>query len=171
MRIGLISDTHGLLRPAALDFLAGSDRILHAGDIGDAAILEALARLAPVSAVRGNNDTGAWARGLPETLCLQAGGVGICLHHDRATLAALPAGTRVLVTGHSHRPRVRDESGVLQVNPGSAGRRRFRLPLTVAELRIGPDGLAVRVLDLGVEPPAWHEEEGGCFPLRVADAD
>lgn len=167
MRIGLISDTHGLLRPEALAFVDGCAHILHAGDIGDPAILAALAQRAPVSAVRGNNDSGAWARDLPETLCLALGGVGFCLHHDRATLAAVPAGVRVLVTGHSHRPRTSDEGGVLHVNPGSAGRRRFSLPLTVAELVLAADALVVRVLDLGVAPPAWREGEGGRFPLRA----
>lgn len=165
MRIGLISDTHGLLRPEALAFLEGCAHLLHAGDIGDPAILDALSRVAPVSAVRGNNDHGAWARELPETLAIRLGGTGICLHHDRATLARVPEGVRVLVTGHSHRPRVADEAGVLQVNPGSAGRRRFRLPLTVAELQLLPDGIEVRLLDLGSDPPAWREE-GGRFPLR-----
>lgn len=165
MRIGLISDTHGLLRPEALAFLEGCAHLLHAGDIGDPAILEALSRVAPVSAVRGNNDHGAWARELPETLAIRLGGTGFCLHHDRATLARVPEGVRVLVIGHSHRPQVTDEAGVLQVNPGSAGRRRFRLPLTLAELQLLPDGIEVRLLDLGTEPPAWREE-GGRFPLR-----
>lgn len=165
MRIGLIADTHGLLRPEALAFLDGCAHILHAGDIGDPAILEALSRVAPLSAVRGNNDHGAWARELPETQVIRLGGIGFCLHHDRATLARVPDGVRVLVTGHSHRPRVADEAGVLQVNPGSAGRRRFRLPLSVAELLLQAEGIEVRVLDLDVDPPAWREE-GGRFPLQ-----
>lgn len=162
MRIGLIADTHGLLRPEALDFLAGCDLLLHAGDIGDPAILERLRALAPVTAVRGNNDRGPWATPLPETAWLQAGGIGLCLHHDRATLASAGA-ARVLVTGHSHRPLVHDEAGLLHINPGSAGRRRFHLPVTVAELCIGPDGLRVRVRDIAAVPPAWRGE-GGTFP-------
>lgn len=138
LRIGLISDTHGLLRPEARDFLAGSDHIVHAGDICDPAILEALRALAPLSAVRGNNDHGAWARALPETLTLQLGAVTLHVLHDLADLRIDPAsaGVQVVVSGHSHQPRVLPRDGVLYVNPGSAGPRRFRLPIAAAELRL-----------------------------------
>lgn len=154
MRIGLISDTHGLLRPEAVDALRGSDRILHAGDIGDPAILDALAELAPVTAVRGNNDTAAWADVLPETCRLDFDGVVVYMLHDLHALAARPAppGTGVIVAGHSHKPRVETRSGVLVVNPGSAGRRRFSLPVTVGELRIEAGAGEARVIPLPLGP-------------------
>lgn len=136
MRIGLISDTHGLLRQEALAALAGVDRIIHAGDIGNAQILEALAAIAPVDAVRGNNDTGPWAKAVPHSLTLEIEGVAIHLLHDLNELKnALPP-VRVVIAGHSHKPMVREEGGVLLVNPGSAGPRRFRLPVTVGFLSI-----------------------------------
>jgi hypothetical protein len=137
-RIGLISDTHGLLRPAAKAFLRGSDRIVHAGDIGNAAILEELAALAPVTAVRGNNDKGPWSESLADTAVLQVGQVFIYALHDLASLAIDPvaAGVQVVVSGHSHRPALLRRGGVLYINPGSAGPRRFRLPVGVAELVI-----------------------------------
>jgi putative phosphoesterase len=136
MRVGLISDTHGLLRPEALAWLAGSDHIIHGGDIGNAAILEQLAALAPLSVVRGNNDTAAWAREIPETLLLRFGDVAVYAIHDVKELPLDPAreGVRVVVSGHSHRPGVNERAGVLYVNPGSAGRRRFSLPIAVGEL-------------------------------------
>jgi putative phosphoesterase len=138
MRIGLISDTHGLLRPEALAYLRGTDHILHAGDIGDAAILKALAAIAPLTAVRGNNDTEAWARNVRETEVVEIGGVSIYLLHDLAQLDvdASAAGHRVVVTGHSHKPLIDERGGVLYVNPGSAGPRRFTLPISVGELLI-----------------------------------
>jgi putative phosphoesterase len=144
MRIGLISDTHGLLRPQALDALAGVDRIIHAGDIGKAEILEALARIAPVDAVRGNNDRGDWARAIPETLDLDYDGVRIHLLHDVKELRgkAPLSLARVVIAGHSHKPAVLEKDGVLYVNPGSAGPRRFKLPVSVAMLDI-EDGRAV----------------------------
>lgn len=152
LRIGLISDTHGLLRPEAQGFLRGCDHIVHGGDIGDAGILAALARIAPVTAVRGNNDAGAWASALPETETLRFGGVSIFVLHDYNALRRhpVPEATQVIVCGHSHRPRVGQEaSGPLVVNPGSAGPRRFRLPVTVAELLISPQGgFSARVVDL-----------------------
>jgi putative phosphoesterase len=134
--VGLISDTHGLLRPEALDALAGSDHIIHAGDIGDPAILAALAAIAPLTAVRGNNDTGPWARKLPETRTVNIDGVRIHVIHDLAQLRAPPRGVRVVVSGHSHVPRILGKDGVLYVNPGSAGPRRFRLPVTAGKLLI-----------------------------------
>lgn len=142
-RIGLISDTHGLLRPEALAALRGCERIVHAGDIGDPAILEALAGIAPLTAVRGNNDTAAWARDLPETARVQCDGVTVFVLHDRNQLERRrPAidphgdGIHVVVAGHSHRPVVETRDGVLYVNPGSAGPRRFSLPVTLAHLDI-----------------------------------
>ena len=132
--IGLISDTHGLLRPEALAALKGSEHIIHAGDIGDAAILEGLTRLAPVTAIRGNNDTGSWAAALRDTETLTIGGITLFVIHDAADLKRMPppAGCRVIVCGHSHKPLCREENGVLVVNPGSAGPRRFKLPIASA---------------------------------------
>ena len=136
--LGLISDTHGLLRPEAVDALRGSDHILHAGDIGAPEILEALTRIAPVTAVRGNVDTASWARALPETEGVGAGGVSIYILHDLDRLDLKPeaAGFRVVVYGHSHQPKIEEKNGVLYFNPGSAGPRRFRLPVSVGRLTI-----------------------------------
>lgn len=145
MRIGLISDTHGLLRPQAIEALQGSDAILHAGDVGDPAILDALGRIASLHAVRGNNDTAPWALALPETRLLRLGDLTVYLLHDLIDLAKHPPGepVDVIVSGHSHRPRVdRGQDGVMRVNPGSAGRRRFTLPVSVGRLDI--DGRKVR---------------------------
>ena len=152
VRIGLISDTHGLLRPQALDFLRGSDHILHAGDIVGAAILDGLAGLAPLTAVRGNNDHGDWAQALPETVTLTLGGVVIHMLHDLNELAIDPAaeGVRVVVTGHSHKPACAERGGVLYVNPGAAGRRRFTLPVSVGELLIEDGKVDVRLVTLDV---------------------
>jgi putative phosphoesterase len=137
-RIGLISDTHGLLRPEAIAFLAGCDRIVHAGDICDPSVLEALAAVAPVVAVRGNNDHGEWADAIPERLTMRIEDVELLAVHDVADLARgpLPRGLAIVVHGHSHRPTRIDRDGVLYVNPGSAGPRRFRLPISIGELRI-----------------------------------
>lgn len=144
-RIGLISDTHGLLRPEVVQFLEGCERILHAGDIGDAALLERLSRLAPVTAVRGNNDYGAWAEALHETELVRIGEVGIYVIHDLALLNIEPSaqGIDVIVSGHSHKPHADWRDHVLYVNPGSVGPRRFRLPVAAAELLI--DGAEVSV--------------------------
>ncbi|WP_137174338.1 metallophosphoesterase family protein [Massilia sp. HP4] len=152
MRIGLISDTHGLLRPQALDFLRGSDHILHAGDIVGADILAQLAELAPLTAVRGNNDHGAWARDLPETVTLTVGGVVIHMLHDLKELAidVAASGVRVVVTGHSHKPACAERGGVLYVNPGAAGRRRFKLPVSVGELLVEDSRVDVRLVTLDV---------------------
>lgn len=142
-RVGLISDTHGLLRPEAIAFLRGSDVIVHAGDIGDARVLDALRALAPVTAVRGNNDTGTWARAIPASAVLQVDGVSIHVRHDVSELDLDPraAGFQVVVSGHSHRPSVKERDGVLYVNPGSSGPRRFKLPVAVAELRVCGHGV------------------------------
>ena len=134
--VGLISDTHGLMRPEALDALAGSRHIVHAGDIGHPGVLEQLARIAPVTAVRGNNDSGPWASALRETEILQIGQIRILAIHDAAALERDPIDIDVVVAGHSHRPREERRGGVLFVNPGSAGPRRFKLPVAVARLRI-----------------------------------
>lgn len=143
IRIGLISDTHGLLRPEARVALAGVDRIIHAGDICDADVLEQLDRIAPLIAVRGNNDRGAWANALRDRETLDIGNVRILVLHDLHDLAIDPrtAGIDVVITGHSHRPSIRREGGVLYVNPGSAGPRRFRLPISIGFLHIA-DGVA-----------------------------
>jgi len=150
MRVGLIADTHGLLRPAALAALRGCELIVHAGDIGSRDVLDALAEIAPVRAVRGNIDRGAWAAGLPGDDVVRFGGVFLYVLHDLADLDLDPAasGFHVVVTGHSHRPRHETRDGVHYVNPGSAGPRRFTLPITLAELFIGAEGIEVRFVDL-----------------------
>jgi putative phosphoesterase len=149
-RIGLISDTHGLLRPEALQFLRGSDFIIHAGDIGDAAVLEELSALAPVTAVRGNNDRGTWAEAVAETEVLQVGDVSIYVLHNLAELDLDPvaAGFHVVVSGHSHQPSVKERAGVLYVNPGSSGPRRFKLPVALAELRVSGASVNANLVEL-----------------------
>ena len=136
--IGVISDTHGLLRPQALNALRGSDLIVHAGDVGDESILITLRQIAPVTAVRGNVDREAWARALPATEVIEVGGVTLCVVHILAELDMKPeaAGFRVVVYGHSHLPEHKEQNGVLYFNPGSAGPRRFQLPITLGRLRI-----------------------------------
>jgi hypothetical protein len=149
-RIGLISDTHGLLRAEALQALAGCERIVHAGDIVDPAILQALAAIAPVTAVRGNNDRGPWAEALPEIEVLVLGGVRLFVIHDRAQLSRHPdaATCDVVIAGHSHQPLVERRDGVLFVNPGSAGPRRFRLPVTVGRLEIAGGEAQARIVEI-----------------------
>jgi len=134
--LGVISDTHGLLRPAAVRALAGVDRIIHAGDVGEPEILEELAAIAPVTAVRGNVDRGPWADRLPRTAVVEAGGVRIYVRHGDAALDLDPqaAGFAAVVTGHTHRAALRERDGVLYFNPGSAGPRRFSLPITMGRL-------------------------------------
>jgi putative phosphoesterase len=151
-RVGLISDTHGLLRPEAVAFLRGSDFIVHGGDIGSEGVLEELATLAPVTAVRGNNDKGPWAETVRETEVLRVGEVCIYIVHDVAELDLDPvaAGFQVVVSGHSHRPSVRERDGVLYVNPGSSGPRRFKLPIAVGELRVVEKSVSARVVELEV---------------------
>jgi putative phosphoesterase len=150
MRVGLISDTHGLLRPEALAFLAGSDHIVHGGDICDAGVLEALAAIAPVTAVRGNNDRGDWASRLPESALFPLGEIFVYAIHDLAGLDIDPAaaGVRVVVSGHSHKPSVEQRDGVLFVNPGSAGPRRFKLPISLGELSIDGRVVSARIVEL-----------------------
>lgn len=148
--VGLISDTHGLLRPGAAAALRGSRHIVHAGDIGDPAVLEELARIAPVTAVRGNNDKGPWAKELRETETLQVGKTRIYVIHDLLQLDLDPAaaGFHVVVAGHSHRPSEALRDGVLYVNPGSAGPRRFKLPVAVARLELSSTGVVFRLQEL-----------------------
>ena len=136
--LGVISDTHGLLRPEAVEALHGSDLILHAGDVGAPEILEALVEIAPVTAIRGNVDTELWARALPKTEVVEAGGVFIYMLHDLSQLDLKlgTAGFRVVVYGHSHRPTIEEKNGVLYFNPGSAGPRRFNLPVSLGKLLI-----------------------------------
>jgi uncharacterized protein len=142
LRIGLISDTHGLLRPEAERFLRGCDHIIHAGDIGKAEVLAALGAIAPVTAIRGNNDTGVWAAPLPEVQTLSLGGVSLFVLHDLKDLKShSPGDAQVVICGHSHKPEIRREpEGRLIINPGSAGPRRFKLPVTAAELVISAQG-------------------------------
>ncbi len=136
--IGVISDTHGLLRPEAVEALRGSRHIIHAGDVGSPDILEKLFQIAPVTAVRGNIDKEAWARILPETEVIELGGISIYALHDLARLDLKPqaAGFSAVISGHTHRPQQETRDGVLFFNPGSAGPRRFKLPISVGRLVI-----------------------------------
>ena len=149
IRIGLISDTHGLLRPEAVDVLRGSDFIVHAGDIGED-VLEPLSTIAPVTAVRGNNDRAPWAQRIAEAEWLRFGEVTLHVLHDLADLAIDPkaSGVDVVVTGHSHRPKIERRGGVLYVNPGSAGPVRFNLPVSVALLQVGGKEVTARIVEL-----------------------
>jgi putative phosphoesterase len=150
--LGLISDTHGLLRHEALELLRGAERILHAGDLGKPQILERLATLAPVTAVRGNIDGGAWARDLPASAVVRWGRQVIYMIHDLAALDLDPAaaGFAAVIHGHSHEPSIEERGGVLYVNPGSAGPKRFHLPVTVARLRVVGEGLSAEIVQLEV---------------------
>jgi putative phosphoesterase len=150
--LGVISDTHGLLRPEAVEALHGSDRILHAGDVGAPEILEALAQIAPVTAIGGNVDTGAWARALPQTEVVETGGVSIYILHDLGQLDLKPeaAGFRVVIFGHSHQPKMEEKNGVLYFNPGSAGPRRFSLPVSVGRLTIGAGKVRAQLVELEI---------------------
>ena len=136
--VGVISDTHGLLRPEALAALRGSDYIVHAGDVGDPEIVDTLARIAPVTAVRGNVDRGAWAEKIPETNVLEIEGLDIYVLHDLNQLDLKPeaAGFAAVISGHSHMPKQETKNGVLYFNPGSAGPRRFKLPVSVGRLLV-----------------------------------
>jgi len=151
-RIGLISDTHGLLRWQALEALRGSELILHAGDVGKPEILPALREIAPVIAVRGNVDTSDWAKTLPETAVAEAGKVLLYVLHDVHALDLNPAaaGFRVVVSGHSHQPGKFERDGVLYINPGSAGPHRFRLPITVARLNLARTPFEAEFVELKI---------------------
>jgi putative phosphoesterase len=150
MNVGVISDTHGLVRPAAMAELRGCDLIVHCGDIGHPAVLDALRELAPVRAVRGNNDTGGWAAGLPGDDVVEIGGQALYVLHDLGELVLEPAaaGFAAVLSGHSHRPLVERRKGVLFVNPGSAGPRRFSLPVALARLTLAPDACEARIIEL-----------------------
>jgi hypothetical protein len=151
-RVGVIADTHGVLRPEALDALEGSDQIVHAGDIGSPEILDALEAIAPVTAVRGNVDRGAWARRLPRTAVLDVGGSPLYVLHDLNDLDLDPAvgGFAAVIAGHSHRPRQEERDGVLYFNPGSAGPRRFTLPVTVGRLTVDGSTVRAQIVTLAV---------------------
>ena len=150
IRVGLISDTHGLVRDEALRALDGCRHIIHAGDIDTPDVLVKLRKLAPVTAVRGNNDRGTWAESLPAYEVVEFGAVSIYVRHDQAELDIDPlaAGFRVLVFGHSHKPVVESRDSVLFVNPGSAGPRRFKLPIAVGELLISGNRVDARIIEL-----------------------
>jgi putative phosphoesterase len=150
MKVGVISDTHGLLRAEALAALQGCERIIHAGDIGNPEILEQLASIAPLHVVRGNNDLDApWAEILPDCLCFDLNGWQVFLVHDSADVpAVLDAGIRLVITGHSHKPRIEWRGEQLYLNPGSAGRRRFKLPVTLALLEVLETSIEPRLVSL-----------------------
>jgi len=168
--IGVISDIHGLLRQDAVDALQGCDRIIHAGDVGSADVLEQLRRLAPVVAVRGNVDNGGWAQALPRSAAIELDGHTIYVLHiladldlasaqlrrglavalAKADLQPAPAGVSAVVYGHSHKPSIEDRDSVLYLNPGSAGPRRFRLPVSVARLSVVDGRLTARIIELDV---------------------
>jgi putative phosphoesterase len=149
-RIGVISDTHGLLRPEAVAALAGVSHIVHAGDVGSADVLAQLSRIAPVTAVRGNNDRAAWAADLAITETVEIEGRSIYVLHDLAELDLDPAtaGFAVVVTGHSHKPKIVTKDGVLFMNPGSAGPRRFKLPVTLGTLDVSGSGIRAEIHEL-----------------------
>ena len=153
VKVGLISDTHGLLRPQALEALQGCDYLIHGGDIGKPEILDALKTIAPLTVVRGNNDTDdAWARDVPHEAVLRIGDVAIYTTHILADVPkALPEGVRVVVTGHSHRPLQQMRDGVLFINPGSAGPRRFKLPITVGMLHIEGNEVRGELIELALK--------------------
>ena len=154
MIVGVISDTHGLLRPEAVEALRGTDAIVHAGDVGDPGVLASLRELAPVTAIRGNVDTGDLARELPATALVEFEGATVYVLHNLAELDLTPsvAGIRVVISGHTHKAMIREENGVLYLNPGSAGPRRFHYPVTVAELIVEHGTPRARILDLPIEP-------------------
>lgn len=153
--IGVISDTHGVVRPEAIEALRGSELIVHAGDIGGPAVLDGLRALAPVVAVRGNNDRDGWGRTLRETEVVEVGGVQLYVLHDLNALDLDPAasGFRAVISGHSHRPLVEERKGVLYLNPGSAGPRRFTLPVAVARLRVAGSSLSAEIIELSRRIP------------------
>ena len=150
MRLGIISDTHGLLRPEAIRALRGVDLILHAGDVGDAQILTQLKTIAPVFAVRGNVDTGPWAQELPATAIVEADGASLYVLHNLRHLDLKPgaAGVHAVVSGHTHQPEQYERGGVLYLNPGSAGPQRFQLPVTLAILDVARKPLRAEILPL-----------------------
>lgn len=150
MKVGVISDTHGLLRPEAIGALTGVAHILHGGDIGKPEIIDELKKIAPVTAIRGNVDTADWAQAFPETVSVELSGCRIFMLHDRKELDFSPvsAGYRVVISGHSHKPGIEQAGDVLFLNPGSAGRRRFSLPVTLALLDLSGASPNARIVDL-----------------------
>jgi len=149
-RLSILSDTHGLLRPEALAAVRGCDGIIHAGDVGKPEVLQRLGELAPVTAVRGNNDKGAWAEALPVTILFTVEQVRIYVIHELTELTIDPveAGVGVVIYGHSHQPSIQHRDGVLYLNPGSAGPRRFKLPIAMAELSLRAGEVAARIIQL-----------------------
>jgi uncharacterized protein len=150
MIIGVISDTHGLLRPEALELLRGSHHILHAGDIGAPEIIPELEKIAPVTAIRGNVDTQAWARRFAETEVVKLAGLYVYILHDANTLDLSPkaAGFAAIISGHSHKPNQEIKDGVLYFNPGSAGPRRFKLPISMGRLEIVDGKVSAEILEI-----------------------
>jgi uncharacterized protein len=151
LRAGVISDTHGLLRPEVRAYLTNCDYIIHGGDIGGIRILDELEALAPLVAVRGNNDKESWAGRLRETELIRMGGVFVYVIHDLSELDfdLKAAGVRVVVSGHSHKPRIAEQEGILYINPGSCGPRRFKLPVSVGEIIVNGATVKARVVELG----------------------
>jgi putative phosphoesterase len=154
LRVGVLSDTHGLLRPEARAFLLGCDYIIHGGDIGTSAILEEIAAIAPLTAVRGNIDKGAWAGELRDTELIRLGDVFAYVLHDIGQLDIDPAAARVqvVISGHSHQPLIQERDGVLFLNPGSCGPRRFRLPISIGEIMITGTHVRARTVELRARP-------------------
>src|SRR5690606_35431024 len=152
LRLGLISDTHNLLRPEAADALRGVDAILHLGDICKVEILDQLAKIAPVTAIRGNNDQGDWAQTLPEQLQLELLGYRLFLIHDlkQMDLSPVQSGFDIVLSGHCHKPSVNRNQGILYCNPGSAGPRRFKLPITVGYLHLSKAGAQAEIVELAL---------------------
>lgn len=152
MRVGVIADTHRLVRPEALAALAGSELIVHAGDVGGPEVLDALRKIAPVVAVRGNNDRGPWAHALAETEIVHAGGVRLYVIHDVAAMDLDPVtvGFAAVIAGHSHKPCCEERGGVLWFNPGSAGPRRFKLPIAIGRLEIALGGVSGEIVELRI---------------------
>ena len=153
MIIGVISDTHGLLRPEAVELVRGSGHIIHAGDIGSPEIIPELRKIAPVTAIRGNIDTQAWAKEFSETEVVELAGTHIYVIHDVKALDLNPkaAGFAAVISGHSHQPKEEWKDGVLYFNPGSAGPRRFKLPISVGKLEITPGNLSAKILQIDKE--------------------
>jgi uncharacterized protein len=150
MRIGIISDTHGLLRPEAIKHLAGTDHIIKAGDIGAPEVIEGLRRIAPTTAIRGNIDAGEWAKDYPDTELIVLSGRALYVLHNLQEIKLDPAASRldVVISGHSHRPKIETKDGVLYINPGSAGPRRFKLPIALAILALSDGALVPRILEI-----------------------
>lgn len=149
---GVISDTHGLLRPAAIEALRGCHRILHAGDVGSEEVLDGLASIAPVTAIRGNVDDEAWADSLPETEVVEVAGFSIYMIHDLGKLDLKPEAAKfsAVFYGHSHQPKIEEKNGVLYFNPGSAGPRRFNLPISVGKLTLSAGKIAAEIVELKI---------------------